>query len=199
MYAVAMSETTVTPVTDSMAADKATMLVQRVADVRDKQALAELFGLYGPRVKSMMLKLGADNALAEDLVQETFINVWRKAGLYSNQRGTVSTWVFTIARNLRIDHLRRQSSKPYEDLEGIDVASDAPAGAAVIEQHEIVQRVTGALASLSPEQREVVQLSFVQELPHSEIAERIGIPLGTVKSRLRLAYDRLRPMLEDLQ
>jgi DNA-directed RNA polymerase specialized sigma24 family protein len=91
-------------------------LLERIAASRDKAALASLFGLYGPRVKSMLMKQGADMALAEDLVQDTFVSVWRKAGLYSRDRGAVSTWIFTIARNLRIDQVRRQSNKPYEEL-----------------------------------------------------------------------------------
>lgn len=174
-------------------------LLARIAQLRDRAALAELFQLYGPRVKSMMLKLGAGDALAEDLVQETFLTVWRKAALYSRQRGAASTWIFTIARNLRIDQLRRQSNKPYQDLETVTLASDVPIGTAMVEQQQVIDRVTKALATLSAEQREVVQLSFVGDMPHAQIAERVGIPLGTVKSRLRLAYERLRPMLEDLQ
>src|SRR3712207_2129686 len=98
-------------------------LLLRIAERQDRSALAELFNMFGPRIKSMMLKLGASDALAEDLVQETFLSVWRKAALFSSQRGAASTWIFTIARNLRIDQLRRQSNKPYEDLEGMDLAS----------------------------------------------------------------------------
>ncbi|WEK06407.1 MAG: sigma-70 family RNA polymerase sigma factor [Candidatus Devosia phytovorans] len=174
-------------------------LVLRIAQKQDRSALADLFGQLGPRVKSMLLKLGASDALAEDLVQETFLTVWRKAPLYSSQRGAVTTWIFTIARNLRIDQLRRQSNKPYEDLEKVALVSDSPLGSAVVEQHQVVDRVTAALGSLSEEQREVVRLSFIHDMPHAQIAEAIGIPLGTVKSRLRLAYERLRPLLEDLQ
>ncbi|MEO5806658.1 sigma-70 family RNA polymerase sigma factor [Devosia sp.] len=176
-----------------------TELLRRVAEWRDKAALAGLFGLFAPKIKSMMLKLGASDALAEDLVQETLLTVWRKAQLYSPQRGAPSTWIFTIARNLRIDQLRRQSNRPYEDLEKLELASDLPLGSMLIEQSQIIARVTTALEALPSEQREVVRLSFIHDLAHSEIAEKIGIPLGTVKSRLRLAYDRLRPMLEDLQ
>jgi RNA polymerase sigma-70 factor (ECF subfamily) len=174
-------------------------LLLRIAERQDRSALAELFNLYGPRIKSMMLKLGASDALAEDLVQETFLSVWRKAALFSSQRGAASTWIFTIARNLRIDQLRRQSNKPYEDLESMDLASDAPTGSFLVEQHQVIDRVTAALQNLSPEQQEVVRLSFIYDMPHAEIAAKVGIPLGTVKSRLRLAYERLRPMLEDLQ
>lgn len=174
-------------------------LLQRIVQGQDRGALAALFALYGPRVKSMMLKLGASNALAEDLVQETFLTVWRKAALYTAQRGAASTWIFTIARNLRIDQLRRQSNKPYEDLETVQLASDLPSGSTLAEQHQVIERVTAALVTLSPEQQEVVRLSFINDMPHAQIAETIGIPLGTVKSRLRLAYERLRPLLEDLQ
>ncbi len=197
MHAVAMSEL-VPPIETPAAAPDPAELVRRVAESRDKSALAALFNLYAPRIKSMMLKLGTDSAQAEDLAQEALLMVWRKAHLYSPDKGAPSTWIFTIARNLRIDALRRQSSRPYVDLDTVEIASDAPLGPAIIEQSQVIVRVTKALDALPYEQREVVQLSFIHDLAHSEIAERIGIPLGTVKSRLRLAYDRLRPLLEDL-
>ncbi|KKB81305.1 hypothetical protein VW35_02025 [Devosia soli] len=174
-------------------------LLLRVAGARDREALARLFSLFGPRVKSMMLKLGANDAIAEDMVQETFLSVWRKAHLYSIERGAAVSWIFTIARNLRIDQFRRQSNKPYEDLETVTIESAEPSGSMMIEQKQVIDRVTLALKSLSPEQQEVVRLSFLHDMPHAQIAEKVGIPLGTVKSRLRLAYERLRPMLEDLQ
>jgi RNA polymerase sigma-70 factor (ECF subfamily) len=200
MYAAIMSDTRRGPFpgTDQKP-DDPTALLLRVAQTRDRQALAALFEIFAPRIKSMMLKLGASNALSEDLVQETLLTVWRKAHLYSSQRGAASTWIFTIARNLRIDQLRRQSNKPYEDLETVELESDMPLGSTVVEQHEVIARVTKALEALPPEQREVVRLSFVLDQPHAEISKTLGIPLGTVKSRLRLAYDRLRPLLEDLQ
>lgn len=199
MYAVVMSDQVQGPVPYPSEPDDPAALILRIAQRQDRSALAALFNLYGPRVKSMMLKLGANDALAEDLVQETFLTVWRKAALYSSQRGAGSTWLFTIARNLRIDQLRRQSNKPYEDLERLELASDLPLGNVVIEQRQVVDRVSAALGALSADQQQVVRLSFLHEMPHAQIAETVGIPLGTVKSRLRLAYERLRPMLEDLQ
>jgi RNA polymerase sigma-70 factor (ECF subfamily) len=199
MYAVVMTKSDLGQPPPQTDLPDPVELVRRIATQQDRAALASLFSLLGPRVKSMMLKLGAGEALAEDLVQETFLTVWRKASLYSDQRGAPSTWIFTIARNLRIDQLRRQSNKPYEDLETVTLASDAPLGTAVLEQQQVIERVTGALATLPSEQREVVRLSFIQDMPHSQISETLGIPLGTVKSRLRLAYERLRPLLEDLQ
>jgi len=199
MYSLAMTEQKSGAGSDIPPGEDPETLLERVARDRDREALARLFGLIGPRVKSMMLKLGASNAVAEDMVQETFLAVWRKAHLYSTERGAAVTWIFTIARNLRIDQFRRQSNKPYEDLEAVSLASDEPSGSMVIEQKQVIDRVSHALKTLSAEQQEVVRLSFIHDLPHAQIAEKIGIPLGTVKSRLRLAYERLRPMLEDLQ
>lgn len=173
-------------------------LIRRVAELRDKKALTRLFELFAPRIKSMMLRLGADAAQAEDLTQEALLAVWRKAHLYSPAKGAASTWIFTIARNLRIDLVRRQSNKPWVDLDTVEMPSDAPIATQTVETAQVIDRVSRALERLPEEQRKVVELSFVQDLAHSEIAERIGIPLGTVKSRLRLAYERLRPLLEDL-
>lgn len=199
MYFLHMSESRSGANTGQPEGEEPEFLIARIASARDREALARLFGLLGPRVKSLMLKLGLNDAAAEDLVQETFVAVWRKAHLYSAQRGAAVTWIFTIARNLRIDQFRRQSNKPYEDLETITVESAEPNGSVMVEQKQVIDRVNLALKTLSPEQQEVVRLSFLYDLPHAQIAEKIGIPLGTVKSRLRLAYERLRPMLEDLQ
>jgi RNA polymerase sigma-70 factor (ECF subfamily) len=199
MYMVPMTDADRTHPRSPALQEDPSLLIRRIAESRDREALTALFNLFGPRVKSMMLKLGTSEALADDLVQETFLTVWRKAALYSGQRGAVSTWIFTIARNLRIDQLRRQSNKPYDDLEALELASDAPTGLFLTERSQIIARVTAALNALSAEQQEVIRLSFIHDMAHAEIAERIGIPLGTVKSRLRLAYERLRPMLEDFQ
>ncbi len=199
MYAIVMSEDIAGSIPVSQTDGDPSVWLRLVAVDRDKAALSQLFVMFAPKIKSMMLKLGAHGALAEDLVQETLLTVWRKAHLYSPQRGAPSTWIFTIARNLRIDQIRRQSNRPYEDLEKVELASDTPLGSVVAEQNQVIARVTKALDLLPIEQREVVHLSFIHDLAHAEIAAKIGIPLGTVKSRLRLAYDRLRPLLEDLQ
>jgi RNA polymerase sigma-70 factor, ECF subfamily len=146
-----------------------------------------------------MIKSGATPDLAEDIAQEALITVWRKAPLYSPEKGKVATWVFTIARNLRIDRLRRQSSRPYEDVEDLDLPSQDAGGEEALLGRQRDERVALALGELQPDQRRVIELSFVEDMPQSEIAKKLNLPLGTVKSRMRLAYGKLRERLEDLK
>lgn len=198
MYLAGMTERQAPPHVPSEEFEDATECLARIAGARDKEALSRLFAHYGPRIKSMMMRLGADSAQAEDLVQETLLAVWRKANLYQPSRGAASTWIFTIARNLRIDHIRRLSNRPYADVETLEIASPDQTAPARVEERQIVSRVGEALKALPEEQQEVVRLSYMDNLAHAKIAEQLNIPIGTVKSRLRLAYDRLRPLLEDL-
>ncbi|MEQ1710740.1 MAG: sigma-70 family RNA polymerase sigma factor [Hyphomicrobium sp.] len=175
-----------------------TELLQRVAAGGDADAYLKLFQSYAPRVKSYMIRQGADAGTAEELAQETLLTVWRKAALYSGEKGSATTWIFTIARNLRIDRLRREV--PWQELpDGHDeeASSDTPPDEQVSEK-ERSARVQAALAELPPDQHEVVVLSYIEGLSHSEIADRLGVPLGTVKSRMRLAYQKVRESVEDL-
>ena len=173
-------------------------LLRRVAEQADVSAFRELYQTYGPRVKAYMMRQGADAGTAEDLAQETLLTVWRRAALYSAERGTAATWIFTIARNLRIDRLRREM--PWQELPPDDEKPAAePLADEVLSAKERQTRVRAALADLPPEQREVVVLSYIEGLAHGAIAERLDLPLGTVKSRMRIAYQRIRAALEDLQ
>jgi RNA polymerase sigma-70 factor (ECF subfamily) len=174
-------------------------LLRRVAEQAEPAAFRELYQTYGPRVKAYMMRCGADAATADDLVQETLLTVWRKAALYANDRGSIGAWVFTIARNLRIDRLRREL--PWQQLpEGRlqEASADVPADEALYAKQR-QRRVGAVLAELPDEQRAVVTLSFVDGLSHSAIAEQLRLPLGTVKSRIRLACQRIRESLGDLQ
>jgi RNA polymerase sigma-70 factor (ECF subfamily) len=148
-------------------------------------------------VKSYLLRLGAPPELAEELAQETLLNVWRKAAAFDPGKAAVSTWVFTIARNLRIDAFRRAARvEPAEDPSEAPEPDIAPDAALVAAQSEV--RVRHALLSLPPEQAEVIRQSYFSDKPHAQIAEELALPLGTVKSRLRLAMGHLRELLGDL-
>lgn len=175
------------------------MLLTRIATDSDRDAFRALFVHYGPRIKAVMLKAGADQQLAEDLVQDVMLNVWRKAKLYSPERGAVSTWIYTIARNARIDKLRRGSSKPYEDLDDVELASEEADGEDMVIANEISGRVTDALSELPDDQRQIIRMAYIEDLSQSDIASKLSIPLGTVKSRMRLAYGKLRSTLEELR
>ncbi len=174
-------------------------LLQKVAQSRDVEAFRKLFELYGPRVKSYMMRQGADPTLAEDLAQETLLTVWRKAQLYSDEKGSATTWIFTIARNLRIDRLRREVAWQPLPENRDEEASDAPDPEEQVTERERRDKVRAVLATLPPDQSEVVMLSYVEGLSHSEIAERLGLPLGTVKSRMRLAYQKVKEAVEDIR
>ena len=180
-------------------ADEHRTLIARVAVERDSAAFGMLFDYFGPRVKALMLKGGADHALAEDIVQDVMMTVWRKVGLYAPDRGTVGAWVFTIARNARIDRLRRGSSRSYEDVDSLDLMSGERNAEDEAFASQQAARVADAMAELPQEQRQIVELSFVNDMPQSEIAAKLALPLGTVKSRLRLAYSKLRIEMEDLK
>jgi RNA polymerase sigma factor (sigma-70 family) len=178
------------------AAELAT-LVLRVADGGDRAAFAALFGHFAPRVKAYLLRLGADAATAEDLMQDVMVTVWRRAVTYDPAQAGVGTWIFTIARNKRIDALRRER-RPELDPSDPAFAPDPPVEperAAALGQWE--SRLGAALAALPREQSEMLRLAYFEDLSHGEIARRLGLPLGTVKSRVRLAIARLRERFPD--
>jgi RNA polymerase sigma-70 factor (ECF subfamily) len=178
----------------SVTIDPAT-LIRAIAASGDRSAFAALFAYYAPRIKGYMVRLGAGNELAEEMAQETMLAIWRKAAQFDPARATASAWVFTIARNLRIDAIRRARLA----LPETDPASEPPppAADAVLDAARRAQRLRDALSTLPAEQAEVVRLSFFDDRPHAEIERALNIPLGTVKSRLRLAIAKLRTLLED--
>jgi RNA polymerase sigma-70 factor (ECF subfamily) len=178
---------------------EAQRLLSGVARNLDRTAFAELFDAFAPRVKSFMMRKGATHELAEDLVQETMIAVWTKAGLYDPTRGAVSTWIFTIARNLWIDRHRRDGVMPLTVLDDYDPPSGEAGSDEVVWRKQEAQLIAQYLDEIPPGQKEPLMLSFVEDMPQGEIARRLNLPLGTVKSRVRLAYGRLRKKLEVLQ
>lgn len=183
------------PPNDALAAGLSDDLVAVASG--DRAAFARLFGHFAPRVKAYMLKLGMPAQRAEDLAQDTMLSVWRKASLYDPAKAEAATWVFTIARNLRIDALRRERHPEVSDDELLEHEDERPRADELLDGDRRARRLRGALAALTPEQAEVVQLSFFADLAHPAIAERLDVPLGTVKSRLRLAMAKIRKALGD--
>ena len=172
-------------------------LVQRVAKNLDREAFAELFDIVAPRLKSFMIRKGALPDVAEDVVQETMINVWTKAGFYDSSKGSALAWIFTIARNLRIDRIRRETSRPISELGDFDAPSDDRGSEEIVLQKDEARTVTRALSKIPPEQMEILVLSFIDDVTQAEIARRLKLPIGTVKSRMRRAYSALRTTLEE--
>lgn len=167
-----------------------TALLLAVRDTQDRAAFAALFQHFAPRVKGFLMKSGASEALAEECAQDTMVTLWNKAHLYDPARASVATWVFTIARNRRIDALRRAARPEPEDLPWGPEAE--PDQHDLLEMAQETTRLGEALARLPDNQRSLIERAFYGELSHSEIAAETGLPMGTIKSRIRLALDRLR-------
>jgi RNA polymerase sigma-70 factor, ECF subfamily len=173
------------------------VLIGAIAQQRDRGAFAALFDFYAPRIKTMLMRAGESTEAAEDIAQETLLTIWRKAAQYDPARASASAWVYAIARNLRVDRLRQnqraQAMVLYEAAENTETDGlDGPFDSARLER-----RVRDALQELPEEQAAVVKLSFFEGRAHGEIAKSLQLPLGTVKSRIRLAMGRLRSLLGD--
>lgn len=170
--------------------------VEAVAATADRAAFRTLFERFAPRVKSYMRRLGADDALAEELMQETMLAVWRRAGSYDRKVAAVSTWIFAIARNRRIDGLRR-AARPEVDPDDPTLVEAPEPPDALVDRLRTAERMAAALGDLPDEQSEAIRLAYYEGLSQSEIAARTGAPLGTIKSRMRLALQRLRRVWEE--
>jgi len=168
-------------------------LLKQVADQQDTDAFTEVFEHFAPRVKAFLIKSGASHALAEECAQDVMVTVWKKASQFDPARASVATWIFTIARNRRIDMLRRDRRPEPEDL--FWGPEQEPDQLDVLSLQQESDQLTAAIASLPEKQRIMIERAYFGDLSHSEIAEQTGLPLGTIKSRIRLALDRLRHSL----
>jgi RNA polymerase sigma-70 factor (ECF subfamily) len=173
-----------------------------VALQRDKAAYAELFSYFAPRLKAFGMKMFGNEQQALEMVQDTMLNVWKKAALFDASRGCASTWIFTIARNVRFDMLRKKQSRK-DDISADDLwlngeypEPQADDDAAQWDNQLLSEKLAPHFAQLPPAQREVMEKVYLQEKSHQEVSDELGIPLGTVKSRIRLALDRLREALD---
>jgi RNA polymerase sigma-70 factor (ECF subfamily) len=180
-----------------MTGAQAAQLIEAIALRRDRDAFAALFNFLAPRLKRQCARFGCPPDVADDLAQDTFVLVWRKAAQFDPARGDPFAWIFRINANLRVDLARRNARA--NRVNALDEASAAEAGVAPSEPNAAAAEsgfdrtgLSAALALLPTSQQEVVELSYYREVPHAEIARRLGIPLGTVKSRLRLAMSRLK-------
>lgn len=175
-------------------------LLLRIARERCEASFRELFDEFGPKLTSYMRRQGVDPGTADELAQETMLTVWRKAGLYSADKGTPASWIFTIARNIRIDRVRREVGwQELGDDDAGKIPSDEPPPDENASLNQRQARVQAVLAELPAEQREIIVLAFIDGLSHADIAARLSLPLGTVKSRMRLAYQKVRTALGDLK
>lgn len=177
--------------------------IEAIAKEQDRQSFVSLFKHFAPQIKGYARSSGLTmmgDALADELVQETMTNLWRKAHLFDRHKASATTWVFTIARNLRVDLLRRQS-KHMTSLSSDDLwdepgsEGDQSDG---LHQYQLAQHIQAGITQLPLEQRQVIGKVFLEDKSHQEAAEDLNLPLGTVKSRIRLALKKLRIGLEEL-
>ncbi|MFN6981421.1 MAG: sigma-70 family RNA polymerase sigma factor [Brevundimonas sp.] len=171
-------------------------LIEAVALRRDREAFARLFEHFAPRLKAYLMKAGAPAGAAEDFAQDAMLTVWRKAELFDSSKARAATWIFTIARNRRLDVLRQDARRtPMPEIELSQEEPERPDQ--IVLMAEDAARLKSAMARLTADQIEVLRLAFFQDNPHSEIARRLDLPLGTVKSRIRKAMIKLRTLLDD--
>lgn len=190
---VAMSRAASQPIAAATPEPSWADLLTRVA-AQDKQAFAALYDHFAPRIKGWVMKMGAPAGKAEDIVQDVMLQIWRRAAQFDRARADAGTWIFAIARNRYID-LIRQEKRPEIAIDDPVLVSDDATPEQALHARERADRVAAALSQLPTAQRQIIEQSYFAELTQQEIATQDGLPLGTVKSRLRLAFGRLRTLL----
>jgi RNA polymerase sigma-70 factor (ECF subfamily) len=181
---------------------KASMLAMKAAEDAallnsveqgDPDAMAALFDRYSGIVYSVALRVLRDAGQAEDVMQDIFIQIWKKPGAFVSGRGSLGAWLVVVARNRAIDSLRRR--RPTDSVEDVVLVSSTDL-AAEAERNTLMEKVRACLPQLPPEQRKSVEMAYFEGMSHSEIAEKTGDPLGTVKTRIRLALITLRKAMQ---
>lgn len=186
----------VTDLTSNDLGDQTRWLIA-VRDNRDREAFAALFRHFAPRLRAMLAKSGMQGAAAEDIVQEAMLRVWQKVDQFDPERATAAAWIYRIARNQQIDTIRRFSRPVPEALKVPDQPADDPSARLALEAE--TQKLRNALAQITPEQREIIETVYLGDLSHKEALEATGLPLGTIKSRIRLGLEKLRHELKGLR
>lgn len=173
-----------------------TSLMLAVRNSRDRAAFASLFDYFAPRLKGFIMRSGMGSAQAEEVVQEVMLTVWRKADQFDPTRAQVSAWIYQIARNRHIDVIRKENRPIPEEL---TLDPDAtPDASQIFGVEQETEKLKQALARLNPDQRLIIEKAYLGELTHQEISTQTGLPLGTIKSRIRLGLEKLRHDLKDL-
>jgi RNA polymerase sigma-70 factor (ECF subfamily) len=181
----------------SLSSEQSVHLISAVASEQNRQAFARLFEHYAPRLKAMSLKQGLPPSKAEELVQETMLMVWRKAESFDQRRGSPSAWIFTILRNKRIDMYRKQRHPEYELNEALDVADPQAGADEIVDETQRARMIRSAIELLPGNQRQIIDMAFFEDKSHGEIADELSLPLGTVKSRIRLAVKKLKDTMDE--
>jgi len=174
-----------------------TLWMIAVRDHRDRDAFAALFDFFAPRLKHFVMRGGIGSGQAEEVVQEVMLTVWRKAAMFDPERAQVASWIYQIARNRQIDKMRREN-RPLPEALVHEPDSEPDAGQVIALEQEAAQ-LKQALGKLKPEQREMIEKAYLGELTHQQIKHQTGLPLGTIKSRIRLGLDRLRHELKSIR
>jgi RNA polymerase sigma-70 factor (ECF subfamily) len=172
-------------------------LIERVAKSHDRGAFRALFDHFAPRIKAYLLRIGCDAGQAEELAQEVMVTVWRRAETFDSGQARAATWIFTIARNKRVDAIRRERRPEIDPNDPMLVREPEPDADAVVTAGQEAEMVRQAMQDLPEEQKDLLHRAYFEDQPHGAIAEATGLPLGTVKSRLRLALNRLRKTLKE--
>ena len=173
-----------------------TTLINLIATRKDKSAFSSLFKLVGPRIKGYLMKLGSNDIVAEDLLQEVMLTVWRKSETFDRNKAAVSTWLFTIARNKRIDMLRKEISPQLDPNDPMLTPNQEDSADNIYGSKQESIKITDAIKMLPEEQSKLIKMTYYEDKSHSIIAKELKMPLGTVKSRIRLASTRLKKLLE---
>ncbi len=173
-----------------------TVWMVAIRDTRDRSAFSELFDFFAPRLKGFIMRSGTSGHQAEEIVQDVMLTVWRKAAMFDPHRAQVSAWIYQIARNRQIDVARKDNRPMPEELR--QESGSEPDVSQILSLEQEAKRLKKALVELKPEQRDVLEKAYLGELTHQEISIQTGLPLGTIKSRIRLGLERLRHELKDL-
>ena len=174
-----------------------TVWMLAVRDERDKQAFGALFDFYAPRLKGFVMRTGVSAGQAEEIVQDVMLTIWRKAAQFDPHRAQVSAWIYQIARNRQIDILRKEN-RPVPEVLKEEPEAEPDAGQILALEQE-ASKLNSALAQLNAEQRDMINKAYLGDMTHQEISKLTGLPLGTIKSRIRLGLERLRHELQGLR